>query len=188
MRSLDRYCNNRFQNILRKGRVLKPRYNNKGYVSYALWDKNHIRKDCKGHSLILKTFIKKGFENECINHKNGKKDDNRLFNLEYCTLKYNSIHALENHLFKHKKRKYNFNKCSKEKLREVQINNLNKYRHIATKKAKDKNKKTIFQYTKEGEFIKKWDSARDVERYYGKRLHLEHKTSLGFVWKREELI
>lgn len=158
-------------------KILKPRKNNKGYVEYALY-KNNIRKDFKGHYLILKTFIKKEYQNECINHKNGIKDDNRLCNLEWCTLKYNTIHAFENNLIKNKKRKYKFNKQTRKYY-------LDKYRNKAIEKAKKINSKIIYQYDLNGNFIKKWNSVKEAENFYNKRIHTEKIKAINFIWKKE---
>ena len=45
------------------------------------------------HRLVLLTFI--GPSPLVTNHKNGRKTDNRLRNLEYCTQRANNIHTIE---------------------------------------------------------------------------------------------
>lgn len=161
-------------------KILKPRKNSKGYVFYALF-KNGERKDFKGHYLILITFIKKEYQNECINHKNGIKDDNRLCNLEWTTLKNNTIHAYENKLIKNKKRKYKYNKQTRKFY-------LDKYRNIAIEKAQKINSKSIYQYDLNNNFIKKWNSLKEAEKFYNKRIHIERKKALNFIWRKENEI
>lgn len=178
VKSLKKYVWNGYKNILKKEKILIPRYNQKGYVSYALY-KNNKRKDFKGHYLVISSFIKNEYKKEQINHKNGIKDDNRLCNLEYCTQQENIIDAYENGLFKNRKKKYKFNKQDKNKC-------LEKYRDIAIKKAKDKNSKEIYQFSILNTFIKKWNSVKDAERYYKRRIHIERKQSIGYIWKRKE--
>lgn len=57
-------------------------------------------------------------------------------------------------------------------------------------KGKIINNKPIFQYDKEGNFIKEWNSAKEAERYYSMSnncinscLREKTKTSGGYIWK-----
>ena len=72
VKSLKRYVWNGYKNILKEEKILIPRYNQKGYVSYALY-KNNKRKDFKGHYLVISTFIKNEYKKEQINHKKWNK-------------------------------------------------------------------------------------------------------------------
>ena len=47
------------------------------------------------HRLVVESFIGPRPDGMVINHKNGNKQDNRLFNLEYVTNIDNIIHAIE---------------------------------------------------------------------------------------------
>lgn len=91
----ERYKISNHGNIwsLIRGRQLKPRRNNKGYMVIWLCNKD---KKCMGlyvHRLLLLAF--QGPSELEVNHKNGIKDDNNLENLEYCTSAENSAHAIK---------------------------------------------------------------------------------------------
>lgn len=77
----------------KKERILLPHKDAYGYGRFSLADSNGISKHYKAHQLIAKAFIPNPFNKRYINHKNGIKDDNRIDNLEWCTLGENNKHA-----------------------------------------------------------------------------------------------
>lgn len=66
----------------------------KGYPEVQLMKDNN-RVHFKIHVLIGNHFIEKIENKNYLNHKNGNKLDYSIQNLEWCTLKENSIHAFE---------------------------------------------------------------------------------------------
>jgi hypothetical protein len=90
VRSLDRFVhhsdgNTRFQS----GRVLKP-FDRAGYQSCALCI-NAIRRAYPVHQLVAMAFLnhKPNGHTLVVDHINGKKDDNRLENLQIITNRHN---------------------------------------------------------------------------------------------------
>lgn len=57
----------------------------RGYLMIELY-KDNIRKHKYVHRLVAKTFIPKEQWNESINHKDENKQNNRIDNLEFCTM------------------------------------------------------------------------------------------------------
>jgi hypothetical protein len=51
---------------------------------------------------------------------------------------------------------------------------------------KDK-RKPILQFDKKGNFIREWDSITEAEHILKRTIHLECKTSCGFIWKLKEI-
>lgn len=57
-----------------------------GYVNNSLINDQNVEKKCKRHRIIAMTFLPNIHNKPTVNHKNHKRNDNRLFNLEYATM------------------------------------------------------------------------------------------------------
>lgn len=64
-----------------------------GYTGITLCDKDHNKKQYRIHQLVAKAFIPNPNNYPFINHKNEIKNDNRVENLEWCSIKYNSSYG-----------------------------------------------------------------------------------------------
>lgn len=73
-------------------------YNTYGYHQFTA-SNNGKYTTVSTHRIIMNSFYGLNPEKQ-VNHINGNKKDNRLVNLEWCTPKENSIHAIINNLVK----------------------------------------------------------------------------------------
>lgn len=80
----------------RGGIVLKSSLDADGYERVRLY-KNQKSKTVQVHRLVAMAFIDKVEGKDQVNHMNGKRNDNRLENLEWCTCKENIIHSFKFH-------------------------------------------------------------------------------------------
>lgn len=82
---------------VKNGRQLKTRINKNGYEEVQL-SINGIRKNYRIHRLVGIAFLDNIENKPYINHKDGNKLNNNLYNLEWCTAKENDNHSRKNHL------------------------------------------------------------------------------------------
>lgn len=85
----------------KKGYILEIKPNSHGYEIISMM-MNGVTKNRSVHSIVARYFLgprPKGME---INHKDGKKTNNRVENLEYVTGAENIRHCLDNGLYKTK--------------------------------------------------------------------------------------
>lgn len=124
------------------------------------------------HRLVAQAFIPNPENLKFVNHKDGDKLNNKVDNLEWCTIEYNNRHAFKNGLIKIAKGRENkmFGRYGK---------NANK-------------SKPVYQYDLDYNFIKKWDCQRDVQRELGfseKSISNcvlgNQKTAYGYIWLKK---
>lgn len=144
----------------KKEKILKPRINSTGYMVVNLY-KNAKFKTFKIHRLIAQAFIINPENKPCINHIDGNKLNNSIDNLEWCTYRENTIHAIKNGLASSPKPRYG----------------LDNYKA-----------KSVKQYSLDGKFIKHWDCIREASKYLN-ATHIsdvckgKRKSSKGFIWR-----
>lgn len=122
--------------------------------------KNGKYKNFKVHRLVAKTFLPNPDNKPCIDHINTNRSDNRVDNLRWVTQKEN-----------------NNNPLTKEK----QVGKIGKL---------SPNHKPILQFNLNGNFIRRWDCAYDVQMELGFNqsnisscCREERKTANGYIWK-----
>lgn len=93
IKSLAREGNNRTL----KDRIMKQYIGKQGYKQVRLCKNNHT-KLWKVHVLIARAFIENPCDLPIINHKDGNKVNNEIYNLEWSTYSHNNKHAYDSGL------------------------------------------------------------------------------------------
>ena len=87
VKGVERFVKHPDGGLLKKNvKYLKSSSNGTGYMRIML-SKDGLRKEYYVHRLVMEAFV--GKNSLHINHKNGIRDDNRLENLEYVTIREN---------------------------------------------------------------------------------------------------
>lgn len=76
----------------RVGRILTQWVGKKGYL-FTVLCKNNVAKSLQVHSIVCRAFIGEKKSGITVNHIDGKKTNNNILNLEYCTYSENGLHA-----------------------------------------------------------------------------------------------
>lgn len=99
VKSLKRNTYNQYG---KKDKILKPILQNDDYYAVNLSYKNKVKR-LRINRLVADAFIPNPNNYNCVNHIDGNKHNNNVNNLEWCTFKENTQHALKNGLIKRKK-------------------------------------------------------------------------------------
>lgn len=115
----EQYMVSNFGRVLnvKSNAVLKQSTNYKGYKVVSLL-KDGKPKQKRVHRIVAKTFIGETDKKDAnqINHKDGNKSNNHIYNLEWCTPKENINHAIQTGLWNYEKGE---NKLNEEKVKEI---------------------------------------------------------------------
>lgn len=106
---------------LKNNRMMNPTKMMNGYISCSLCN-NGVKKHLL-HRLVLRSFLHDS--NMEINHIDGKPINNNLHNLEYCTSKENTAHAIKTGLFAQNGELNKMHKLTEKQVKEIRIK-LNK--------------------------------------------------------------
>lgn len=77
------------------GKVAYPtgHYDKDGYLHIDVRKEDNKWRDFPVHRLVAMAWIPNPYNKSCVNHKNSKRDDNRVSNLEWVTPKENCLHS-----------------------------------------------------------------------------------------------
>lgn len=148
VRSLDRivaHSRYGFQSL--KGRILRQHKNGDGYFQIGL-NKDSHRKRYRTHRLVAQTFIPNPNSKPEVDHINTKRDDNRIENLRWATLKENQNNSLT------QKKRSDSMKGDKHPM----YGKLGKT---------NPNSKPVYQVSMDGNIIRKWNALSEAERQTG---------------------
>lgn len=172
VRSCDRYvqcvANGGHGVRLVKGRLLKPQKGSTGYYHVHL-SVNGVSKICNVHRLVAEAFLPNPNNLPCVNHK----DEDPTNNLVYINPD-GTVDEL----------KSNLEWCS------YQYNNT--YGTIITRHKENALKRKVAQYTKDGKFVKVWDSIMDATAQLTKKRNTsnitkccvgERNSAYGYKWR-----
>ena len=107
-------------NYKRTGKVkrLSPGLASNGYLLIMLWKDNKC-KDYLAHRLVAQAFIPNPNNLPCVNHKDENKANNCVWNLEWCTYKYNNNYGTKKERLSEAHRGKHHSDETKDKLRKL---------------------------------------------------------------------
>lgn len=159
-----------------KKHILSPNIVTNGYSMITLC-KNKIHNRCLIHRLVAQAFIPNPNNYPTINHIDENKSNNCVNNLEWCTRSYNSRYGNRAKKFVEHT---DFSKST--------INGMKRCHELAFK--------PILQFSLNGDFLGKWESATHYAKQFPNHTHMANsiqkccrgivKTAYGYKWQYAE--
>lgn len=159
------------------GRVKSLNYRHPGVIGFLTpinhhggYQVVHLSKNGKVynrmiHTLVAKAFIPQPSDKPIVNHIDGNKHNNVVSNLEWVTYQENTQHA-------------------------ISIGKHDPHKNSVPTGASNIHSKPILQFTKDGQFVKRWECMSDAAREIGcnpctlvNSAAGRSKSAHGFIWK-----
>lgn len=167
IKSLKAWRGNKYKSLyINVEKIIKLSKEKSGYLKVVLHNKNK-KQNKRVHRLVAEAFIPNPYNYKCINHKDCNKENNNIDNLEWCTQRYNVVHAINNDLrkfeYKGKNAKYiNYDKRNGDFYVNISMNS--KKIHLGTFKTID-----------EAKYVRNMFLKNNNTKLYNKILLLESK-------------
>lgn len=97
VRSLDRKMKCSDSTRFYKGKILKPSLNAQGYLFIYLSNKG-ITKEYRINRLVAEAFLPNPNNYPVVNHIDKNRTNNKVDNLEWCTIEYNNRYSTAKHI------------------------------------------------------------------------------------------
>ena len=163
-----------------KTKILKQDTSKRGYKRVIL-SKNGKVKAYSVHRLVAIAFIPNPNNWPQVNHKDENPANNFYKNLEWCTPKYNMNYGTRNERAGESMKGHEVTEATKKKISE------------AKKSKNNPNSKVVLMFSKNDEFIQRFDCVADANEFLGKPRNNSNiylctiginKTAYGYKWKR----
>lgn len=160
-----------------KGGFIRPSYSGSGYLSTHLC-KNGISCSRHIHRIVAEHFIQNPNQYPEVNHIDESKENNCVWNLEFCTRVYNQNYgtAIERATKSH----------------DYAALSILSAKHHDYKEVGRKQAKPVLQMSRDGHVIRRWDSIREAARQMkcscgniSSACHGKIKTVSGYRWEFE---
>lgn len=109
IKSKERVVTNTNGSYLKPEKIIKTHVMKVGYLAVVLRDEEQKKHLLKIHRLVAEAFIPNPHNLPQVNHVDGNKANSRVGNLEWCTARQNTQHAIANGL----RKKYSGNNIQK---------------------------------------------------------------------------